>query len=193
MRILLYPIHSSTSNMDPHTTWYTQNSISLYSQDADPTWDNITFRHAILCDAATDHYLGLLKVSFKALALKSLLPFHILTSKSIHHITHQDYQHTATILMHPLANSQTISTTKTERKGDSTDHWCIPNLTSNSSDNSESTLTLVSVPSYKLFTDLTNTSSLSFFHIAHSNTFLGTPSKAVPRSTKHMYYLFTLA
>ena len=49
-----------------------------------------------------------------------------------------------------LAHSMTTSTTNAKRKGDSTDPWCIPTLTSNSSDNSVSTLTLVLATSYRL-------------------------------------------
>ena len=44
---------------------------------------------------------------------------------------------------------------------DSTDPWCIPTFTSHSSDNSESTLTLVFAPSYRLIADLTKTSCIS--------------------------------
>ena len=82
-----------------------------------------------------------------------------------------------------MANSVTTSTTK--KKGDNTDPWCIPTLTSNSSDNSQSTLALVFAPSYRLITDLTQTSGIPFFFIAHSNTFLGTLSNAFSWSTKH--------
>ena len=51
------------------------------------------------------------------------------------------------------------------------DSWCIHTLTSNSSDNSESTLTLVFAPSYRLITDLTKTSGILLFLIAHSNIY----------------------
>ena len=80
-----------------------------------------------------------------------------------------------------------------KNKGDSTDPWCIPTLTSNSSDNSESTQTFVFAPSYRLITDLTIMSGTPFFLIAHSKTFLGTLSKAFTRSTKHICNYFPLA
>ena len=92
-----------------------------------------------------------------------------------------------------LVCSVTTSTTNAKRKGDSTDPWCIPTLTYDSSDNSESTLTLVFAHSYRLFTDLTKTSGIPFFLIAHYSTFLGILSKAFSMSTKHTYYLFPLA
>ena len=92
-----------------------------------------------------------------------------------------------------LANSETISTKTAERKGDSTDPWCIPTLTSNSSDNSESTLALVFATPYRLITDLIKTSGIHFFLITHSNTFLGTLSKAFFRSMKHILLFFPLA
>ena len=81
------------------------------------------------------------------------------------------------------ANSVTTSTTIAKRKGDSTDPWCIPTLTSNSSDNSESTLTLVFAPLYRLIADQAKTSCIPFYLIAHSNTLLGTLSKAFFTST----------
>ena len=59
-----------------------------------------------------------------------------------------------------LANSVTTSTTTTKRKGDRIDPWCIPTLTTNFSDNSESTLTLVFTPSYRLTTHLAKTSCI---------------------------------
>ena len=67
--------HSGTSTIDPLTTLCTQNCVSLYSQAADPTWVNLTFRHDIQCNAATDHHLGFQKVNFQAFALKIPLPF----------------------------------------------------------------------------------------------------------------------
>ena len=82
-----------------------------------------------------------------------------------------------------MANSVTTSTTSAKRKGDSTDPWDIPTLTSNSSDNSESTLTLVFAPSYRLIADLTKTYGIPFFLIAHSNTFLGSLLRAFFKST----------
>ena len=87
----------------------------------------------------------------------------------------------------PLANSVTTSATTAKRKGDSTDPWFIHTLTSTFSDNSESTLTLVFAPSFRLITDLTKTSGIPFFLNAYSNTFLGTLPKAFFRSTKHIY------
>ena len=90
-----------------------------------------------------------------------------------------------------LANSVTTSTTNAKRKGDSTDPWCIPTLTSNSSDNSESTLTIVFPPSYRLITDLTKTAGIPFFPNAHSNTFLGTLSmfSLAPQNTYITFFL----
>ena len=72
-----HPFHSGTSTVDPLITLYTQcvYSVSLYSQNADPTWVNFTFSLANLCDATADHYLGFPKVYFLTFALKSLLPF----------------------------------------------------------------------------------------------------------------------
>ena len=92
-----------------------------------------------------------------------------------------------------LANSVTTSTITAKRKDDSTDPWCTPTLTSNSSENSESTLTLVFAPSYKLITDLTKTAGIPFYLIAHPNTFFATLSKASSMSTKHIYYFLPLA
>ena len=73
-----------------------------------------------------------------------------------------------------LVNFVKTRTTTAKRKGDSTNPWCIPTLTSNSSYNSESTLTLICTPSYRLFTDLSKTSGIPFFVVAHFNTFPGT-------------------
>ena len=86
----------------------------------------------------------------------------------------------------PLAKAVMTSTTTARRKGGSTDPWCITTLTSSSSTNSKSTLTLVFAPSYRFITDLTNTSGIPFFLIAHSNTFLGTLTLAFSLSTKHI-------
>ena len=111
------------------------------------------------------------------------------SSTCSHHVTKTSglsHQHTVAHLAHPLPNLVTKSTTTAKRKGDSTDPWCIPTLTSNSSDNSESTITLVFAPSYRLITGQTKTSGIPFFLIAYSNTFLGTLSKAFSRSTKYM-------
>ena len=92
-----------------------------------------------------------------------------------------------------LADAVTSSTTTAKRKGHSKDPWCIPTLTSNSSDNSESTLTLVFAPSYSLITDLTKTSGILFFLVAHSYTLLHALSRTFSRSTKHTYNFFPLA
>ena len=43
---------------NPFTTPLTQNWVGLCSSAADPTWINVTLRHATHCDATTDHYLG---------------------------------------------------------------------------------------------------------------------------------------
>ena len=61
-----------------------------------------------------------------------------------------------------MANSLTTSTTTAKRKGDITDPWCIPTLTSNSSGNSEFILTLVFAPSPRHITDLIKTSGHYF-------------------------------
>ena len=60
--------------MDPITTLYTQDSVSLYFQAENPTWVNFTYKHAILCNAAAVHHLGFRKANFETLALKNLLP-----------------------------------------------------------------------------------------------------------------------
>ena len=75
LKLWSHPFHSSTSNVDPLATLYTQNLVRHYSLATEPTWVNITFRFAILYDAITDHYLGLPKVNFQTVALKRLLPF----------------------------------------------------------------------------------------------------------------------
>ena len=98
-----------------------------------------------------------------------------------------------THLAHPLVNTVTASTTTAKRIGELTDPWCIPTLTSNCSDNSESTLTLVFAPSYRLISDLTQTYLIPFFINAHSTTFLGTLSKTFTRSTKHIHNFLHLA
>ena len=65
------------------------------------------------------------------------------------------------------------------------------NSTSNSSDNSQSTLTHAFTPTYRLITDLTKTTGIPFFLNAHSNTFLVSMSKAFSRSTTHtIFYLW---
>ena len=82
------------------------------------------------------------------------------------------------------ATSAITSTTTIKRKSNSTDLCYIHTLTSKSS------LTFVFAPSYKLITHPTKTSGIPFFHIAHTNTFLGTLSKAFSRSTKHICKFF---
>ena len=61
--------------MDPLATLCTQNRVSLQCKGTDPTWANFTFRQAILCDAASDHYLGFPKVNFRTLLSKPYLYF----------------------------------------------------------------------------------------------------------------------
>ena len=58
----------------------------------------------------------------------------------------------------------TASTTTIRRKCDSADPWCIPTLTSNSSDNSESALTLVFAPSY---THHRSNQNICYFFLPH--------------------------
>ena len=104
----------------------------------------------------------------------------------------QNHRHTvATHIAHPLW--QTPSQHLPKRKGHSTDPWCIPTMTSNSSDNSESTLNLVFAPSYILITDLTKISSIKSLLIANFNTLIGTLPAAFYRSTKHTKYFLPIA
>ena len=94
-----------------------------------------------------------------------------------------------------LANLVTTSATTVKRKRDFSKSWCIPSLTSNSSDNSETTLTFVFAQSFKLITDLSKPrleKSIPFSLNDHSNTFLGTQSLAFSRSTKHIYNILPL-
>ena len=109
------------------------------------------------------------------------------------HFSPIHHQLTSTHLKHCLSNSLTTSTTSGKRKSDNTDNWSIQMLTCNSSDNTQSTSTLVFPPSYRLITELTKSHSIPFFLTAHSNIFLGTLSKDFPKSTKHMYNFFPLA
>ena len=80
-------------------------------------------------------------------------------------------QHASTNISHPPLSEQpsfvTASMTTAKR-------WQHRSLTSNSSDNSESTLTYVFAPSYRHITDLTKTSGIPFFLIANSSTILDT-------------------
>ena len=57
----------------PHCTHKTELAFTLKLPT--PHRSTFTFRHAILCDAATDHCLGFWKVNFEIHALKNLLPF----------------------------------------------------------------------------------------------------------------------
>ena len=50
---------------------YTENSVSLYSSAADPTWINFTFRQAIHCNASTGHHLGCPRLTLKPLLPKA--------------------------------------------------------------------------------------------------------------------------
>ena len=93
--------------MNSHITLNTQYWVSLYFQGEDPTWINFTFRHAVLCDVAADHYLGFLKVNFQTIALKSLISLKKLFL-SLNCVTHQ---YTATHLTHPMAKQVITSTT----------------------------------------------------------------------------------
>ena len=84
-----------------------------------------------------------------------------------------------------------LTSTTTGKKGDNANPWYIPTLTSNSSVNSESTLTLVFAPSYRLISDLTKTSGITFFLIAHFYTLLGTLSNLSlgPQNTYIAFFL----
>ena len=101
------------------------------------------------------------------------------------------HQYTITHLAHPLANSMTTFITNSKRKGDSTDPWSIPTSTSNSSSNSESSYTLVFVPSYRLIADLTKISGIPFFLIANSNTSLVLCQK-LSIGLQYMYTTFSI-
>ena len=85
-QVTLYtPAHLPWIHM-PH---YSLNQVNLFSQTADPTWLDYTFRQAILCDATADHHFGFPKINIYAIAVKSL-PF----SEHIHEYldchVHQD-------------------------------------------------------------------------------------------------------
>ena len=138
------------------------------------------------------HHLGFPKVNFQTLALKASFHFEnlFLSPMIVSVIRTKSPAYNNSPSAPSLANSVTTSTTNSKTKGDSTDRLYIPILTSNSTDNSESTLTLVFTPSYRLITGLAKSSGIPFLLNTHSNTFLGTLSKASSRSTKQIYNFF---
>ena len=76
--------------MDPLTTLYPLNGISLYSQAVDPKRVNFIFRQAIVRNTATDHHFGFPNVGFQTLVLNGLLSFHDLVHESLDFVSHQD-------------------------------------------------------------------------------------------------------
>merc|ERR1711867_204570 len=86
----------------------------------------------------------------------------------------------------------TACITVINRNGLSTDPWCTPTLTSNSSLKPCSTLTAVFASWYVVITALIIHSLTPSLRSAHSTTFLGTLSKAFSRSTNPRYILLFL-
>ena len=162
--------------MDTLIILYTQSWVSLCSLAADHKSVNFTFRHTILCDAVADHYLGLLKVNFLTFAPKSLLPFSVfIYSVLIVSLIKTKLSAYSSSLAHPLWQIQSQCLLQLH-EGRVTAQILDASTNSSFSNNSESTLTLVFVPSYRLITDLTKASGIPFFLTAHSYTFLATLS-----------------
>ena len=109
LRLWSHPLHSGTSTMEPPTTLYTQCWVRLYSQAADAAWVNLTFRQAILCDAAADQYCGFHKVYFETLALKCTIHSKnlSLSTSIVPLIRTKTSAHNKSLSTHTLANSVT--------------------------------------------------------------------------------------
>ena len=159
---------------------------SHYSKAADPTWFNLILD--ISSFAIPPLTISLFFQRFTFNVLLSMASFHFknlsLSPSIFSLIWTMSSQYNCSLSAPSLANS--VATSTNENMANSTIACCIPSLTQNSYDNSESTLTLVFAPSYRLVTDLSKTYSIPFFFIVHSNTFLGTMSKAFSSSKKRI-------
>ena len=81
--------YSGTSTVDPLTTLYTRNWVSLCSPAAEPTWDNFTFRQGIFCNVMTIS-LVFPRVALQALPLEIPILLSECTQMSPHRLTRED-------------------------------------------------------------------------------------------------------
>ena len=112
----------------------------------------------------------------------------------LHRITHHLPPHffpTTCRLLHLLKTEN--FTTTANNKSDKTNSRYTPTATQNSFENSDPTSIFVPKPSHRLIIAFTYISGIPFFPSIHCITPLGTPPKAIFKSTKYKYNSLSLS